>query len=57
MNDSIAKPSVNVAVGDEIEITFGQTILTVKVTMLKEHVKKDEAAMLYEVVKEERTNS
>lgn len=57
VNDSIAKPSVNVAVGDEIEITFGQTILTVKVTMLKEHVKKDEAAMLYEVVKEERTNS
>ncbi len=57
VNGSIAKPSVNIAVGDEIEITFGQTILTVKVMMLKDHVKKDEAAMLYEVVKEERANS
>lgn len=57
VNGSIAKPSVNVAVGDEIEITFGQTMLTVEVKMLKDHVKKDEAAMLYDVVKEERSTT
>lgn len=56
VNGQIAKPSVNVAVGDEIEITFGQTILTVQVNMLKEHVKKDEATMLYEVVKQEKVD-
>ena len=56
VNGNIAKPSVNIAVNDEIEITFGQTVLTVQVKQLKEHVKKDEATMLYEVIKEERTN-
>jgi len=54
VNGTVAKPSVNVAVGDDIEITFGQTILTVQVKQLKEHVRKDEAAMLFEVIKEER---
>ena len=56
VNGAIAKPSVNVEVGDEITITFGQTILTVKVMNIKEHVKKDEATSLYEVVKEEKLN-
>lgn len=55
INDSTAKASTSVSEGDEIEITFGQTILTVKVKQLKEHVKKDEATELYEVIKEERT--
>lgn len=56
INDSVAKASTKLVVGDEVEITFGQTILTVKVTELKDHVTKDEATSLYEVVKEERVN-
>ena len=56
MNNNIAKPSVNVAIGDEIEITFGQSIVTVKVMNIKEHVKKEEATQLYEVIKEEKIN-
>lgn len=56
VNDVVAKPSINVEVGDEITITFGQTILTVKVLNLKDHVKKEEATSLYEVVKEEKIN-
>lgn len=52
VNGVVAKPSVNVEVGDEIQITFGQTIVTVKVLQVKEHVKKEEAAMLYEVINE-----
>lgn len=56
VNGVIAKPSISVAVGDEITITFGQTILTVKVVQIKDHVKKEEATTLYEVVKEEKIN-
>lgn len=56
VNGVIAKPSVNVEVGDDITITFGQTILTVKVLQVKEHVRKDEATSLYEVIKEEKLN-
>lgn len=54
VNGQVAKPSVNIAVGDEIEITFGRTVLTIQVNKLKEHVRKEEAAMLYEIVKEEK---
>ncbi len=56
INGAVAKPSVVVAVGDEIEITFGQSILTLEVKRLKEHVKKDEATTLYEIIKQERIN-
>ncbi|MEI3613968.1 RNA-binding S4 domain-containing protein [Pseudogracilibacillus sp. SO30301A] len=56
VNGQIAKPSVNVETGDEIEITFGQTVVTVKVTSVKDHVRKEEATTLYEVIKEEKIN-
>lgn len=54
INGTVAKPSTKVSEGDKIEITFGQKIVTVKVLTLKEHVKKDEATSLYEVIREER---
>jgi len=54
VNGVVAKPSVNLEVGDEIEITFGQKIVTVKVLQVKEHVKKAEATMLYEIINEEK---
>src|SRR5690625_1005870 len=54
VNGTVAKPAVNVQVGDEIEITFGQTIVTVKVQAVKEHVKKEEASLLYDVISEQK---
>lgn len=57
INGTIAKPSSSVAVADEIEIIFGQKILTVKVLALKEHVKKEEATALYEIIREEKRPS
>ena len=54
INDSVAKASSKLAVGDDVEITFGQTIVTVNVKELKDHVLKDEATSLYTVIKEER---
>lgn len=56
VNGSVAKASTNLEVDDEIEITFGQTILTVKVKEIKDHVPKKEATTLYEIIKEEREN-
>lgn len=56
VNGQVAKPATTVAVGDEIEVTFGQTIVTVEVTELKEHVRKAEAASLYKVIREEKVN-
>lgn len=56
VNGQTAKASARLKVGDKIEIQFGQTLLTVEVTDLKEHVRKDEAKDLYKVIKEERIN-
>lgn len=53
INGVVAKPSTNLEVDDEIEITFGQKIVTVRVLALTEHVRKAEATSLYEIIKEE----
>lgn len=56
INGSVAKASSSIMPGDELEIRFGQNIVTVKVNDVKDHVRKDEAAMLYDVLSEERIN-
>ncbi|OPX04349.1 RNA-binding S4 domain-containing protein [Geobacillus proteiniphilus] len=55
INGHVAKASSDVKVGDELTIQFGQKRVTVKVTDLKETTKKEEAAGLYELIREERT--
>lgn len=54
INGSVAKASTNVSEGDEIEIQFGQNIVTAKVNVVKDVVRKHEAEMLYTIIKEER---
>jgi len=55
VNGRPAKAATEVNPGDILDIRFGQKTMTVKVTDLKETVKKDEAAELYEILKEEPT--
>ena len=50
VNEWVARASYDVKVGDIIEITFGQRILKLKVTDVREHVQKDSAAELYEIL-------
>jgi ribosomal 50S subunit-recycling heat shock protein len=57
INGAMAKASSTVKIGDELTIQFGQKRLTVRVIDLKETTKKDEAANLYEVIREERIAS
>lgn len=47
VNDKPAKASVNVKVGDVIEIQFGTRTVKVEVTNVAETVKKDEAKEMY----------
>ncbi|KKO55137.1 RNA-binding S4 domain-containing protein [Paenibacillus sp. DMB20] len=53
INGREAKPSSTVKVGDEITVQFGQKLVTVRVERLAETTRKDEAASLYALVKEE----
>ena len=48
VNGKIAKASVDVKVGDEIEIRFGSNLTKVRVLNLSESTKKEDAVNMYE---------
>ena len=50
INDKPAKASTPIAVNDIIEIRFGQSSQRVRVLDIKEHVTKEGAASLYEIL-------
>lgn len=50
VNGRVVKASYDVKVGDEISVSFGARTVTVRVLSVKETVKKEEAAALYEVI-------
>ena len=50
VNDKVAKASVDVKVGDVIEIAFGQKTVKVRVLDIQDTTKKDEAKDLFEYV-------
>ncbi|BAB03792.1 RNA-binding S4 domain-containing protein [Halalkalibacterium halodurans] len=53
VNGNVAKAGTVVKEGDELVIRFGQKLVTVEITNVKETVRKEEASTLYEVKKEE----
>jgi len=53
INGRESKPSSAVKIGDEITVQFGQKLVTVKVEKLVETTRKDEAAGMYTLVREE----
>jgi len=57
VNGQAAKASSTVKPGDELVIRFGQRVVTVSVDQLLETTRKEEAAMMYTIVKEERVAS
>lgn len=50
VNGKVARASYDVKEGDTIEISLGERLLRVKVIDVKEHVLKNDAALLYEVM-------
>lgn len=48
VNDKVARASYDVKVGDVIEITLGSKSVKVKVTEVKEVVRKEDTATMYE---------
>ena len=50
VNDKVAKASVDVKIGDIIEIAFGQKSVKVRVLDIQDTTKKDEAKDLFEYV-------
>ena len=50
INGKPAKPGSEINVGDEIEIRFGNGTTRVKITSIAEHVRKEEAKEMYEIL-------
>ncbi len=50
VNGKKARASLDVKVGDIIEISFGTRLVKVKVTQVSEVVRKDDAIMLYQII-------
>lgn len=50
VNGKVARASYDVKVGDILEITLGARSVKVKVTEVKEVVRKEEATTMYEAV-------
>lgn len=50
VNGKLAKPGHTLSVGDELEITFGEQVSRVRVLAIRQHVNKDEASSLYEII-------
>lgn len=54
INGKVAKASSAVKAGDELAIRFGQKIVTARVEEIRDSVRKDEAASMFTILKEER---
>ena len=52
VNCKAVKPSYAVKVGDEIEITFGNKPVKVRVRSVEDNVRKDVAREMYEAIQE-----
>ncbi|MTD32168.1 RNA-binding S4 domain-containing protein [Planomicrobium sp. YIM 101495] len=55
INGTKAKASTVVKENDELQIRFGQKIVTVRIDQLKEMAKKEETAQMYTILREEKT--
>ncbi|MBC2576331.1 RNA-binding S4 domain-containing protein [Peptostreptococcus canis] len=50
VNNKVAKSSTEVKAGDILKLTFGEKVVQYRITNIKEHVLKDEAKELYEII-------
>lgn len=54
INGRIAKPSTEVEVGDILRLEFGYRILEIKILDIQKQVSKQNASLLFEILKEEK---
>lgn len=50
INGRSAKSSSEVAIGDILEVTFGEKVMKLKINEIREHVLKNDAKEMFEIV-------
>ncbi|MCR5490942.1 MAG: RNA-binding S4 domain-containing protein [Bacilli bacterium] len=53
LNGKVAKPSSEIASGDEVKLILGRHTIVVRINDVRPFVKKNEAEALYEVISDE----
>lgn len=56
LNGQVAKASTEVKVGDELQIRFGNKLVTVVIDSIAEHARKEDAKEMYRLLKEEKVD-
>ena len=54
LNGQVPKASTEVKVGDELQIRFGNKLVTVVIDSIAEHARKEDAKEMYRLLKEEK---
>lgn len=54
VNGILAKSSTDLKINNQVEIQFGNKLLTVKVLEMKDSTKKEDALKMYEIISEKR---
>ena len=54
VNGILAKSSTDLKIDDQVEIQFGNKLLTVKGLEMKDSTKKEDALKMYEIISEKR---
>ncbi len=54
LNGKPAKPGSDVKVGDTIMIRFGNSVINARVRLLSDHISKDLADTMYEIIEENK---
>jgi len=50
INGRAAKSSSEVAIGDILEVTFGEKVMKLKINEIREHVLKNDAKEMFEII-------
>lgn len=50
VNDKLAKPSLEVKVGDVITLNLNSRLIKARILELKDYVKQEEASQMYEII-------
>ncbi len=56
INGRVAKPSSEVEIGDVLRLEFGYRILEIEILDIQKQVSKQNASLLFKILKEEKIN-
>lgn len=56
INGRVAKPSTEVEIGDVLRLEFGYRILEIEILNIQKQVSKQNASLLFKILKEEKIN-